>query len=169
MPEINIRTFFPQEWKSYKELRLRALADSPEAFGSTLAEEEKRSDSAWKSRLVGGDSSLNFPLVAEADGEMIGLAWGRIEEADPDLAYLYQMWVAPSHRGLGVGELLLKRVIAWAGEKNVIYLELGVTVRESSALRLYTHLGFKSAGEAEPLRPGSVLLCQSMRLKLQNK
>ena len=169
MPEIIIRTISPQEWKNYKDLRLRALADSPDAFGSTLAEEEKRSDSAWKSRLAGDDSALNYPLGAEVDGEKIGLAWGRIKESDPDLANLYQMWVAPSHRGLGVGEMLLKRVIAWAVEKDALVLELGVTVRDSSAMRLYTRLGFEPVGETEPLRPGSAFFCQSMRLKLQHK
>ena len=34
-----IRTFSPGEWRAYRDLRLRALTDSPDAFGRTLAEE----------------------------------------------------------------------------------------------------------------------------------
>jgi hypothetical protein len=70
-----IRTFVPHEWSTYRDLRLRALADSPDAFGSTLAEEQDRSDAEWSRRLASGaDSRSNLPLVAEVRGEPIGLA-----------------------------------------------------------------------------------------------
>ena len=75
-----IRAFFPHEWRTYKDLRLRALADSPDAFGSTLAAEQDRTDAEWSSRLASGaGSGLDLPLVAEVDGEPAGLAWGRID------------------------------------------------------------------------------------------
>src|SRR4030067_246818 len=91
-----IRPFESHEWRTYKDLRLRALADSPDAFGSTLAAEQDSSDLDWSSRLASGaGSGLDLPLVAEVDGEPVGLAWGRIDRSDPGLAYLYQRWVAP--------------------------------------------------------------------------
>jgi hypothetical protein len=43
-----IRSFTPDEWSVYKQLRLRALADSPDVFGSTLVEEKDRPDAEWK-------------------------------------------------------------------------------------------------------------------------
>ncbi len=49
---LKIRTFAAQEWEIYKDLRLRALADAPSAFGSTFAEEHKRPDSEWANRLA---------------------------------------------------------------------------------------------------------------------
>ena len=89
-----IRAFSADEWRVYRDLRLRALADSPDAFGSTLAEEEGRLDTEWARRLASSaDSRVNLPLVAQVRGEPIGLAWGRIEMSDPDVAALYQMWV----------------------------------------------------------------------------
>ncbi len=45
-----VRTFAPHEWPTYKDLRLRALADSPDAFGSTLAAEQGRTDAGDKRR-----------------------------------------------------------------------------------------------------------------------
>jgi GNAT superfamily N-acetyltransferase len=163
-----IRTFAPHEWGTYRDLRLRALADSPDAFGSTLAEEQDRSDAEWSRRLaLGADSRSNLPLVAEVHGEPIGLAWGRIETSDPDVAALYQMWVAPSHRGLGAGRMLLEAVIAWARAQNASYLDLGVTCGDSPARRLYERAGLKPMGEPQPLRPGSQLLGQPMRLALR--
>ena len=162
-----IRTFTADEWRVYRDLRLRALADSPAAFGSTLAAEEGRGDAEWSSRLAAGaNARWNLPLVAEVRGEPIGLAWGRIETSDPDVAALYQMWVVPTHRGLGVGQMLLEAVIVWARARNASYLALGVTCGESPARRLYERAGFKVMGEPQPLRLGSPLLGQPMRLAL---
>jgi GNAT superfamily N-acetyltransferase len=163
-----IRAFTADEWRVYRDLRLRALADSPDAFGSTLAEEEGRLDAEWSRRLASGaDARWNLPLVAEVRGEPIGLAWGRIETSAPDVAALYQMWVAPSHRGLGAGHMLLEAVIAWARAQNAAYLDLGVTCGNSPARRLYERAGFKPMGEPQPLRPGSQLWGQPMRLALR--
>jgi len=163
-----IRIFAPHEWGTYRDLRLRALADSPDAFGRTLAEEQDRSDTEWSSRLASGaDSSWDLPLVVEVDGEPIGLAWGRIDSSNPDVANLYQMWVAPSHRRLGAGQMLLEAVIAWARANNACYLDLGVTYGDSPAMRLYTRAGFEPVGQPQPFRPGSELLGQPMRLTLR--
>ncbi|HXV47216.1 MAG TPA: GNAT family N-acetyltransferase, partial [Candidatus Binatia bacterium] len=122
-PTPSVRTFASHEWRTYRDLRLAALADSPDAFGGTLAEEERRSNTEWSSRLASGvESNRDFPLVAEMGNEPIGLAWGRIERSTPDVAHLYQMWVAPNYRGLGAGTKLLDRVIAWARAANLSYL-----------------------------------------------
>jgi GNAT superfamily N-acetyltransferase len=164
-----IRTFAPREWSTYKDLRLRSLADSPDAFGRTLAEERDRADAEWSNRLTSAtDRNWDLPLMAELDEEAIGLAWGRIERSTPDVANLYQMWVAPDHRRLGAGRMLLEAIIAWARARNVCYLDLGVTCGDNPAIRLYTRAGFERLGEPELLRPGSDLLAQPMRLKLRS-
>jgi len=164
----SIRTFAADEWRLYRDLRLRALADSPDAFGSTLVEEAGRPDDEWARRLASSaDAPVNLPLVAEMRGQLVGLAWGRIDTSKPDVAALYQMWVAPTHRGSGVGQKLLEAVIAWATARNAASLDLGVTCGDSPARRLYERAGFKPMGAPQPLRPGSTLLAQSMRLELR--
>src|SRR6266851_4510750 len=52
MPKI--RPFAQHEWSTYKDLRLAALTESPDAFGSTFAKEVQRSDTEWASRLASG-------------------------------------------------------------------------------------------------------------------
>ena len=163
-----IRPFAAHEWGTYKDLRLRALADSPDAFGGTLAQEKNRSDAEWSNRLASGvDSRRDLPLVAELGKEPIGLAWGRIESSNLDVANLYQMWVAWKYRGIGAGQRLLEAVIAWARTTNASYLALVVTCGDSPARRLYARAGFEPVGEPEPLRPGSAILAQPMRLALR--
>jgi ribosomal protein S18 acetylase RimI-like enzyme len=166
----SIRTFASHEWRTYRDLRLRALADSPNAFTSTLVQEEGRTDDEWSSRLQSGvGSRWDLPLLAELGNEPIGLAWGRIETSNRDVANLYQMWVAPNYRGLGVGRMLLAEVVAWARSADTSYIALGVTWDDSPAVRLYLRAGFEPVGEPEPLRPGSEILAQPMRLALKQR
>jgi GNAT superfamily N-acetyltransferase len=165
--KLGVRPFISSEWQTYKKLRLRALEDSPNAFSRTLAEEKDRSDHVWIKRLEDGATLIwDLPLIAEVEGSPAGLAWGRIEEATPGAAQLYQVWVAPEYRGLGVGRMLLEAVITWAKARKVKYLELGVTQGDSPAMQLYVQAGFKPTGFDEALRPGSELVCQKMRLDL---
>jgi ribosomal protein S18 acetylase RimI-like enzyme len=63
--------------------------------------------------------------------------------------------------------MLLDAVIAWARARNASSLNLGVTCGDSPARRLYERAGFKPTGEPQPLRPGSKLSAQSMRLALR--
>ena len=94
------------------------------------------------------------------------MAWGRVQEADRRDVHVYQVWVAPEHRGRGVGQALLGAVIAWARESGVRQISLDVTCSNTAAMRLYARAGFLPTGEPEPLRPGSPLMKQGMRLEL---
>ena len=163
-----IRRLTPPEWSSYRDLRLRALAESPDAFGSTLELEGARADAEWERRLMAGaNSPSDLPLVAWLGDEMIGLAWGWLRATEPEVASLSQVWVAPEHRGRGVARMLLDAVVAWAREAGARYLVLDVTCGDTAARRLYVRAGFDPWGDPEPLRPGSRLLKQRMRLALR--
>lgn len=49
---ITVRSITAGDWRDYRNMRLRALRDSPDAFGSTYAAEAVRTDDAWKSRIA---------------------------------------------------------------------------------------------------------------------
>ena len=154
----------PDEWMVYRDLRLRALQDAPDAFGSTYAHERQRADGDWHTRLAAGAaSSRDCPLVGEVDGEPSGLAWVRLVDEEPAIAHLYQMWVAPERRGQGVGRALLDIAVQWARTVGAHAVRLDVTVNNSPAVQLYEQAGFRRVGTPKPLRPGSPL--QSRRLQ----
>jgi ribosomal protein S18 acetylase RimI-like enzyme len=162
----SVRVFASHEWRSYRDLRLQALAESPDAFGSTLALEQGRTDEDWSARLARGTSSgSDLPLVAEVSGKAVGLAWARISESDHTFANLYQMWVAPGYRRVGAGRMLVCAAIDWARAAKLQALVLCVTSGNSPATRLYTRAGFKSVGAPEPLRPGCPLFAHTMKLE----
>ena len=163
----SIRPFESDEWELYRSLRLAALMDSPNAFGSTLDAAQRQKSAEWSARLASGTASRwDRPLLAESGDRAIGLAWGKLEPAEPELAHVYQMWVAPASRRLGVGQLLLKDLTAWAWAAGAEHLCRSVTCGDSSAMRLYLRAGFRAHGSERPLRPGSTLMAQPMRLEL---
>ena len=162
---IVVRRFAASEWSTYRDLRLRALADSPDAFVSTLGRETTRADDEWRDRLAkAAIADHEIPLIAILDDTPVGLAWGRVDGRQPEIAHVFQVWVAPEARARGIGRLLVEAVVAWAQTVGVRILRLGVTRSDSAAVRLYLRAGFVDAGEPEPLRPGSDLQSQPMHL-----
>ena len=165
---ISVRRFETDEWRVYRELRLGALRDAPDAFGSTYEREAARPEADWEQRLAAAVTARGeMPIVALSGATPVGLAWGRVDEREPTVAHLFQVWVAPEHRARGIGRSLTDAVIAWARELGVRALRLDVTPSHPAALRLYRRAGFVEHGQPAALRPGSSVLSQPLQLVLQ--
>lgn len=168
MDRLAIRILGAHEWQAYRDVRLRSLADSPDAFGSTLAAEQERTPDAWAARLsAAAVSGHDYPLIAELAGTAIGLVWAKVDATNSSLVNLFQMWVAPECRGRGIAARLLREAIEWARSRDASLVQLGVTCGDTAAVRLYVREGFREFGSPEPLRPGSPLLSQNMRLAIE--
>jgi ribosomal protein S18 acetylase RimI-like enzyme len=162
---VSVRRFGSDEWPEYREIRLRALADAPDAFGSTHEVERAKPDEHWAERVaLAASSRSQLLLVAELLGERVGLVLGFIDPAVPDIARVYQMWVAPEARGRGCGKVMLDTVLAWARGANARCVTLCVTCGDTPARRLYERAGFTPHGDPEPLRPGSTVRVRTMTL-----
>jgi ribosomal protein S18 acetylase RimI-like enzyme len=165
--ELQVRRLKTEEWPQYRDVRLRALADSPEAFASSFAQERVRPESEWQARVAAAaDAPHQLPLVLVDGAELLGLTWGRIEDSDPEVAHLFQMWVAPEHRGNGHGRLLLAAAVSWARESGARFMDLDVAVGDTPARRLYLQAGFSDVGQPLPMAPGATRFAQPMRLEL---
>lgn len=165
---ISVRPIVSSEWREYRDIRLRALRDSPDAFGSTYEAEVARSDGAWSARIAASTSSgIDRVLLAYNREVLCGLVWCKLSGAEPGTADVFQMWVDPGSRGLGAGRALLNEALAWAKSVDVRCVRLGVTAADSPAMRLYRAHGFSPVGGLEPLREGSRLMAQVMELDLR--
>jgi ribosomal protein S18 acetylase RimI-like enzyme len=164
---LRMRNFEVDDWATLRDLRLRALADAPDAFGSTLEAEERMSEADWIGRAAPpADSPPCINLIAELGEEPVGLAYACLDAADPGRANLYAMWVDPSARRSGLGRAIVERVADWALSAGAERLVLEVTEGNRAALGLYEREGFALTGERSPLRPGSSLYVQAMQLDL---
>ena len=144
------------DWVAFREIRLRSLLDSPDAFGSTFGEESSQVEHSWRDwaagRWRGGDAAVFAVRGADA---AVGTATGAEYEAEPGVAHVYAMWVAPDARGTGVGRALLEAVADWARDRGCERLVLQVTETNETARRFYAACGFAETGVREPLREGS--------------
>ena len=134
----------------FKAVRLRALEDTPHAFGSTYAKESQFPDSEWLARAerMNGTTGVGFLAM---DGETAcGIAGSFLDQNDPSRAQLVSMWTAPTHREQGIGRLLVNEVFKWACGRNASRLLLMVTSNNESAIAFYKRLGFTRTGRTEP-------------------
>ncbi len=164
---ISTRSIKANEWQAYRDMRLRALQDSPEAFASTHESEAARADEDWAARVAAALASGNdLVLLAFKEDQACGLAWCKLPLAEIAVADLYQMWVDPALRGQGAGTALIEHVLAWAREKGAKRIRLGVTYAPTPAMQMYKAYGFHPVGALEPLRAGSSLMSQAMEREL---
>jgi dihydropteroate synthase len=160
---VAIRRVAPHEWRQWRAIRLRMLADAPDAYGSTLAEARALPDAAWQATVAAEPGRAVW--LAERDGASIGVA--RTEIAPDGLrAHVYSMWVAPGARRSGAARALLETARAWAHAAGACELGLEVTASNPAAIALYRGAGFVEVGRSA-LRPGSPLVTLLMRARLR--
>jgi ribosomal protein S18 acetylase RimI-like enzyme len=137
------------DWEALRQLRLRALADAPDAFASTLEAEVAFPAEVWRQRARGGPASANF--IAREGGLDVGLAAVFAEPDPPGRMHLVSMWVDPRYRRRGVARGLVGQVVRWAADRRAREVILWVADQNSAARRLYEQLGFQPTGERQPL------------------
>jgi GNAT superfamily N-acetyltransferase len=152
-PEV--RQIRANEGLPLRAVRLRALADAPTAFGSTLDQEEKFPERVWHERAERGAVGADrVTFVAEQGGQWIGIATGLArdpEEPNDPRPLLVGMFVAPEARRSGVGVALVDAVVRWARERGASSLSLWVTSTNNPAIALYDKCGFRRTEETKPL------------------
>lgn len=164
MRSIEIRRIRAAEWESLRDLRLRALADAPEAFLTTLGQAQRWSEEEWQEaarRGTSGDRWCTF--VADDDGRLVGMATGHFPDElhqvldDPTLVSLIQMWVEPAARRAGLGTRLVQAVLGWAAERGSAITRLGVNVADPGAIAFYGSAGFRDTGRREHFAERDIL------------
>jgi ribosomal protein S18 acetylase RimI-like enzyme len=138
----DLRRLAPDDAALYRNIRLEALADSPDAFSSTIEVEKHRPLEAFAERLA--DS---YVIGAFNDGHLVGVA-GFYVQPGPKHTHkgtLWGMYVRPAYRGLGLGRMLVEAIVDHARE-HVELLQLMVVSDNLPARRLYESLGFFEYG-----------------------
>jgi ribosomal protein S18 acetylase RimI-like enzyme/predicted enzyme related to lactoylglutathione lyase len=149
---VRVRRVRAAEADALRTVRLRALADTPLAFGSTHAREAAYPPERWLSWArdsAAGPAQATF-LAVDGDDAPVGLAFAVVDAGGRD-AHLYSMWVAPETRGRGAGAALVAAVLEWTRAGGARTLRTSVRVGNAAAARLYERAGFRDTGEREPL------------------
>jgi ribosomal protein S18 acetylase RimI-like enzyme len=150
-----IRRVRTGEWEKLRRVRLAALSESPEAFGSEFATESARPEVFWLERTATASGSPESATwIAEGPEERwIGIAGLHSAEGT---FHLTSVWVDPAHRRRGIARRLVVALLDRAdriGPERGVHLD--VNPRLVAAVELYRSVGFVETGESGPLRPGS--------------
>jgi GNAT superfamily N-acetyltransferase len=159
---ITLRPISAADTDLYKETRLRALEDTPSAFGSTYAREVQFTDAMWNERIDRMASDHAIGYLAMEDSQACGLVLAFPSKEDAALIKVISMWVAPTHRRHGVGTLLIDGIKRWAEARSARELRLMVTSNNQSALDFYLRNGFSLTGNTEPYPNDPALLEREM-------
>jgi len=156
---ITVALLTPSDVDEYRRVRLRALAEHPEAFRSDVEEEAAKPMRWWAERLAPrAESHATFVGAWTAARRLVGTAGLLLETRRKvcHTATLVGMYVTPEHAGRGIGARLLDACIDLVrAEPSVEILYLTVTSTNAGAIRLYERAGFSAYGlEPRAMRLG---------------
>lgn len=155
-PSVIRRCTF-DDWQALRTIRLEALADTPDAYGSTYDESVRYSDAQW---IDAATNRLYF--LAARDGDVVGMVSGGLNDAHPGTRWLYGMYVTPSERGTGTAVQLVDAVSDWAKGEGAQEIFLHVTTTVPRARAFYDKIGFRPSGESFAMQRDSSLTLITM-------
>jgi ribosomal protein S18 acetylase RimI-like enzyme len=131
-----------------RAIRLRALAEAPDAFATTYEEARAWGTDRWEAQID------ELPTFVWRSGDTdLGMVRGAVHDGDREAAYLISMWVAPEARSRGIGAALVDEVVAWARGRGLRRLVLDVGEHNTPARALYERRGFVATGVTGRLPP----------------
>lgn len=120
--------------------------DVPEDERARL--DRKKWDAHFRRKIepyVEGDRTEKW--IAEGlQGEFLGyLILGESGFLTPEThGFIFDLWVAPDHRGKGIGKFLVEWASEWARKRGHKKIKLEVSETNERARRLYESIGFRA-------------------------
>jgi GNAT superfamily N-acetyltransferase len=148
---VLLRRVVADDGERIKSVRLRALESDPTSFASTFAREAAYPDADWvdwATEDAEGDEMATV-LALEAD-TAIGIVGAYRDENETSLYHVFAMWVAPDHRGRGVGRRLLAAIEDWIADSGGTTVQLDVASTATEARSLYESSGYVPDGHHSP-------------------
>ena len=147
MEDIRIRLLGEDEWQLYREVRLAALADAPEAFVARHDDEASRSEEFWRDRMRRADR-----IIAEREDEPVGLVCLGLHEEDPEAGEVFGLWTAPAVRGKRVARGLVSTAAGKATDDGRRLLYFWAVSDNASAVGFASSFGFRPTSKRRPVR-----------------
>lgn len=135
-------------WREYRELRLNALRNEPQAYLTSYENARKEPGKNWKGYLqaaVDGESWMMFARAGEVLIGMVG-AYQSDEGKTKQQIEVIAMYVDPGHRGQKIGTRLLEKLLGILKDAGKKSAHLECSAEQIPAVALYQRLGFAEVG-----------------------
>lgn len=147
MSEISVRVLREEDWADYRDVRLRALKESPEAFVASAEEEGTYGEDRWRGRM-----QRSRRLLAEQGDSVVGVvSVGSHKIEAPGVGELFGLWVEPALRGTGVARKLLEAAAAQARADDLKQLIYWVGTDNGRAVAFASSFGFRPTDSRRPM------------------
>jgi ribosomal protein S18 acetylase RimI-like enzyme len=142
MSDTRTRLLSEADWQVYRDLRLEALRESPDSFVDSYDEEAQYDEQSWRQRLRRARW-----LLAERDGNAVGVAGLGAHDQDPETGEIFGLWVAPQSRGCRVAWSLVRAAAeqAMADGRRRLYFWVGSD--NGPAVAFASTFGFRPTSE----------------------
>jgi GNAT superfamily N-acetyltransferase len=134
----------------FRDVRLRALRDSPTAFARKFDDERRLPTETWLARAESNNGERAIGYLALDDATSCGIVRGSTNNDNPYIGWVESMWVDPRFRRRGIGQLLIDAIATWASARGFHKLKLNVTCGNDPAIGFYESVGFSATGNIEP-------------------
>lgn len=131
----------PEMWARYRVVRLAALRDAPEMFGSSYERELAFEESVWRRR-----AERPATFLAGRAGEDVGMAG--VYELEAGWCVM-GMWLRPEARGSGTVDALLAACTGVVRDHGATQVSLLVMQDNARGIRAYERNGFVLTGARE--------------------
>lgn len=140
MTETVVRTLAEDDWETYRDLRLQALQESPDAFTSEYDEEAEWSEAQWRERMA-----RSSRLAAVNGDDKLGVvSIGHHEVLEEGVSEVFGLWVRPESRGTRVATELMDAGIAEARRIGLRQLVYWVDTDNGRAVAFASGYGFRT-------------------------
>jgi len=138
----DIITLSSEQASAFRDIRLAALLQAPQAFGASHAVESAKPLSFFEERL-----RTSMVWAARQNGTLVGVAClaPGMSDREKHKGFVWGVFVAPEVRGQGVSRALLTTLLTWA-DQHYEQVTLTVTATNTAALALYQQAGFDVFG-----------------------
>jgi ribosomal protein S18 acetylase RimI-like enzyme len=140
----------PADWQILRDLRLKALAESPESFLGDLPAERTYDEKHWRQELA-----HNVWMVATLGTRNIGLA--KLNVQSDDGMHLEALWVDPKERRRGVGTSLVAALEKIAARRGTPQLKLWIFTENDLARQFYRHIDYGETTLVQPIKANNRL------------
>lgn len=142
-------------WQEYRDLRLQALKEDPQAFGSSYQTNFEYPKEEWQRRLTNAAvGKINWLLFAREKDKLVGMIGAYMEDNSVDMATILSVYVSKKERGKGVSIKLMEGMLEELSGKSFLKkAKLRVNRDQLPAVGLYKKFGFKEVG-TEPHKMG---------------
>ncbi len=165
---MQLRQLRADEGLAYRDVRLRALQQAPEAFAATYDEEAAQPDAFWLDLVARTANAMEAAMFTierpeatpAAPTNLAATTFVRVSPTPPHDAYIGAMWLDPDLRGpLAASEdrwadLLLQAAEHFARTLGSPAITLWVAESNPAAHRFYERNGYRPTGQSEPQPSG---------------